>query len=138
MPQYWICVSNRTNFEIAKKKRIWGASERHKIQWYKMKIGDLLIFYIIKERVIDGLFKVAGDPYNDTRRVFKDGNYPLRVKIEPIYIPDNPVSFGKELRNQVEFIKNKQMWSGYLRRAVMRISETDFNTLTDSLKHSEQ
>ena len=46
---YWLCITNRENWEIIEKHNIWGVSERHKNTIMKVKKGDKLVFYVKQE-----------------------------------------------------------------------------------------
>lgn len=133
MSQNWICVTNRTNFERVLKHKRWGVAERYKKEWEATRIDDTLIFYIIGDQVLGGILKVSKSPFRETKRIFEGGTYPFRMEVAVMHLPDNPIPFSAEIRDTLELIKNKRIWSGPLRRAMVCLSEKDFKTLSDAI-----
>ena len=81
---------------------------------------------------ITGIFEAISEPYKDSTKIFKpygsEQTFPYRVKLKPIIMFEKPVNF-KELVPKLSFIKNKQRWSGALRRAMVEIPEKDYNLI---------
>lgn len=149
MTNYWLCITNNQNWEIIKRKKIWGVSKRHEQAIRKSKIGDKLVFYvkqenqkgkIIEPRIV-GIFEVASDVYEDSTRIFKtppktkEEAYPLRIKIKPLIIGE--IKF-KPLIPQLMFIKNKKRWSGHLMGKAMRIIPKEDYELIKKLIENKQ
>ena len=129
---YWLCITNRENWEIVKKHNIWGVSERHRKMILQVKEGDKLVFYVKQEirgkekypSAIVGIFEAVSEPYKDETEIFRGGIYPWRVKIKPIKLGE--IEF-KPLIPKLKFIKNKNGWTGYLMGKAMReIPEEDY------------
>ena len=137
MPQNWICIVNRANFEIILKHKIWGVSEKFRYRLNNTKVGDNLIFYITKEKVLAGIFNVSKAPYKETKKIFEGGTYPFRIGVEKAFMPNKPISFSKELRANVTFIKNKRKWQLHFYRAMVSISDQDFQILEKAMKKSK-
>jgi predicted RNA-binding protein len=137
---YWLCVTNEENWRVVKEKNVWGVAERFKSAIQRVKPGDKLIFYVMqtkkdKEVVpsrIVGIYEVISEPYRDSTKIFKaygsESTFPYRVKLKPAKIFDKPLFF-KELVPKLSFIRNKQRWSGSLRRAMVEIPEKDYNII---------
>jgi|GEM_PF-5976199 len=49
----------------------------------ELSIGDVIVFYKAKEGFA-GIWKVVKPYYRDTSKIWDDGVYPNRVKIEPV------------------------------------------------------
>ena len=140
---YWLCVTTEANWNVVKEKNVWGVGERFKSAIQRVKPGDKLIFYVMQTRKnkdvipsrITGIFEAISEPYKDSTKIFKpygtEQTFPYRVKLKPIKIFEKPITF-KELVPKLSFIKNKQRWSGALRRAMVEIPEKDYKTLTES------
>ena len=140
---YWLCVTTEANWNVVKEKNVWGVGERFKSAIQKVKPGDKLIFYVMQTKKnkdvipsrITGIFEAISEPYKDSTKIFKpygtEQTFPYRVKLKPIKIFEKPITF-KELVPKLSFIKNKQRWSGALRRAMVEIPEKDYKTLTES------
>ena len=136
---YWLCITNRENWEIIKKHNIWGVSERHKNTIMKVKKGDKLVFYVKQEvqgkekypSMIVGIYEVASEPYRDETEIFEGGTYPWRIKIKPIKLGE--IEF-KPLIPQLKFIRNKLRWSGHLMgRAMIKLPEEDYQIISGLL-----
>ncbi|KUH34829.1 hypothetical protein APY94_00190 [Thermococcus celericrescens] len=142
--KYWLCITNRDNWEVVKKKNVWGVAKRHKNTIAKVKPRDKLVFYVKQERKdkevlepkIVGIFEVVSEHYTDSSRIFKSPShlnetYPLRVKIKPIKLGE--VGF-KPLIPKLKFITNKKKWSGHLMGKAMReIPEEDYKLIESLL-----
>ena len=132
---YWLCITNRENWEIIKKHNIWGVSERHRRMIAQVRKGDRLVIYVKQEirgkekypSAIVGIFEAVGEVYKDETEIFKGGVYPWRVKIRPIKLGE--VNF-KNLVPKLSFIRNKERWSGHLvGRAMIKISGEDYRII---------
>ena len=137
---YWLCITNRDNWNVIKKRKIWGVPKRHKNTIAKVKPGDKLLIYVKQERKdkqilepkIVGIYEVVNEPYEDSKRIFKspphlNETYPLRVKIKPVKLGE--VDF-KQLIPRLKFITNKKKWSGHLMGKAMReIPEEDYKLI---------
>ncbi|USS41579.1 EVE domain-containing protein [Thermococcus aggregans] len=142
--KYWLCITNRDNWEVIKEKNIWGVPKRHKNTIAKVKPGDKLLIYVKQERKdkqilepkIVGIFEVVSEPYEDSKRIFKspphlNETYPLRVKIKPVKLGE--IDF-KPLIPKLKFITNKKKWSGHLMGKAMReIPEEDYKLIESLL-----
>jgi len=134
---YWLCITNKENWEIIKEENLWGIPEKRKMP--DIKPSDKLIFYVKQEGPKDypkivGVFEAISEPFDDKTKIFKappNSNevYPHRVKLKLEKIFDPPKNF-KEIKDKVSFIKNKQYWSlSLLGRAMIKINENDFKIL---------
>ena len=143
---HWLCITNEENWNVIRKNNVWGVPERHKNTIARVKPGDKLLIYLKQERDKDKIiepriaaaYEVTSQVFKDSSRIFKSppsmGNesFPLRIKLKPIKIFDKPVDF-KSLIPKLNFIKNKQKWSGHLMGKAMReIPEEDYKLIMDS------
>jgi len=139
---YWLCITTEENWEVIKKKNIWGVAERHKNAITKVRLGDKCLIYvmstkkngeIIPPRIV-AAYEVISEVFRDSARIFKsppnkNESYPLRIKLKPIKIFLKPVNF-KSLIPKLRFIKNKQKWVGHIQGKAMReIPEEDYNLI---------
>ena len=139
---YWLCVTTEANWNVVREKNVWGVGERFKKAIQRVKPGDKLIFYVMQTRKnkdvipsrITGIFEAASEPYKESTKIFKpygtENTFPYRVKLKPIKIFEKPINF-KKLVPKLSFIKNKQKWTGSLRRAMIEIPEKDYKTITE-------
>ena len=135
--KYWLCITNRENWEIIKKENVWGIPKKRKMP--DVKIGDKLVFYVKQKGLKDypkivGVFEAISEPFEDNSKIFKappnsNETYPHRIKVKPVEIFEPPKNF-KELKDKVSFIKNKQYWSlSLLGRAMIEITKNAFEIL---------
>ncbi|EJG07271.1 UPF0310 protein [Methanofollis liminatans DSM 4140] len=136
---YWFASSNRDNWEIIRKKNIWGIPKRNKAIIQRVKIGDAIVIYVAQKKEGDtvlpsavvGAYEIVSEGYEDHKPVFitpesmGDEIFPYRVKLQPIKIFTEPVEF-KPLIPRLMFIKNKTMWTGHIRVAMREIPKEDY------------
>jgi predicted RNA-binding protein len=144
---YWFASSNRDNWEIIKKKNIWGIPIRNKAIIERVKPGDNILIYVSQKKendeilpsAITGAFEIISKGHKDTIPIFitpeKMGNevFPYRVRLKPIKIFKEPLEF-KQLIPKLKFIKNKTMWTGHIRVAMREIPEEDYKFILKSAK----
>jgi len=143
---FWLCITNEENWQIVKKKNIWGVPERHKNTISKVKKGDRCLIYVKQERIgnelkesrIVGEYEVESEVFKDSSRIFKsppnmhNESFPYRIKLKPIKVFKKPIEF-KPLIPKLNFIKNKKKWSGHLMGKAMReIPEKDYKLIINS------
>jgi predicted RNA-binding protein len=132
---YWLCITNAENWEVAKNRKVWGVNDRHKNKISQVKPGDILIFYITKSHEVGGIMKADSEPYMSTEKIFSPTGFasgeifPNRVKLKSQIIVDKPINF-KELVPKLKFIKNKKFWAGSLQgKATRLIPKEDYETV---------
>ncbi len=143
---FWLCITNEENWQIIKKKNIWGVAERHKNTISKVKKGDICLIYVKQERIGDelkesrivGEYEVESEVFRDSSRIFKsppnmyNESFPYRIKLKPIKVFKKPIWF-KPLIPKLNFIKNKKKWSGHLMGKAMReMPEEDYKLIINS------
>ena len=131
---YWLCVTNEDNWKVVRARKVWGVPERRgKRQIEAVKSGDYLVFYVTPKRV-GGIFRVVSEPFESREKVFswadfgREEVFPFRVRLEPNVVAKEPVSFDR-LVGKLSFTKGRKRWSIMLRRAMLRISERDFEVI---------
>lgn len=144
MTHYWLCITNRENWNVVQQLKIWGVAERHRNTINKANPGDRLVFYLVSEPIdgerlesaVGGEAEIASEVFKDTRKIFKRGSvkkkgeiFPLRVNLSNVNPFKEEILF-KPLIPHLQFIKNKKKWSGHIQGKAMRlISEEDFNRI---------
>ena len=139
---YWLCVTSEENWRVIRENNVWGVADRFKGTIQRVKPGDKPVFYVMQTKKdkevipsrIVGIFEVISEPYRDSTKIFKayrtESTFPYRVKIKSVKIFDKPLFF-KELVPKLSFIKNKQRWSGSLRRAMVEIPKEDYKVIAE-------
>ncbi|MDN7026127.1 EVE domain-containing protein [Methanoculleus sp. FWC-SCC1] len=136
----WLAISNRENSDVVIRKHVWGVPKRYANTIGRVQPGDTVLVYV-GQKIVDrdvlppaltGAFAVTSGVYEDTSRIFTapqklgDEVFPLRITLKPIKLFDPPMEF-KQLLEHLQFITNKQQWSGHLRGKAMReIPEEDY------------
>ncbi|MCE5298628.1 MAG: EVE domain-containing protein [Methanoregulaceae archaeon] len=142
MIQRWLCISTRANDEVTRKILVWGVAKRFANIISRVQKGDTLLMYtmqVIVDReifpsAVTGIYEAISEVYEDESPVFftpkARGNeiFPLRVKVKPVKIFEEPIPF-KPLVPKMTFIKNKTMWSGSIRTAMRVIPEEDYKLI---------
>jgi len=135
MVNYWLCVTNEENWDIIRRKRIWGIPARYKWLISKVQKGDFFVFYVSPKK-ITGIFQAVSEPFKDYRRLFsykgfkRKEIFPHRVKVKPLVIAKEPIQFDNLVR-KLKFIINKDKWMGYIRRAMIPIPKEDYDLIFD-------
>lgn len=141
--KYWFCITNEENWEVVKKRKIWGIIERYQNQAGKVEAHDLLTFYV-KPKRIGGIFKTVSTIFKSNERIFdtvgfaKKEIFPYRLRLEPILVPKKLVEFPP-LITKLDFIKRKDnKWGGSIFGKTMRqISKNDYELIFHELKKFE-
>ena len=142
MVNYWLCITDQENWHVIKSELVWGVSGRYKAIMEQVKLGDLLVFYVKPKRIC-GIFIVSSEPYTSTKRIFKSGGisgqeiFPHRVKLKPLIVLDECLDF-ESLISRLNFIRKKDRWTAYLRRAMVPLSEYDFKLIEGALKMKQK
>jgi len=138
MVSYWVCVTNKENWEIVKREKTWGVSRKNQKLLEKTEIGDFLVFYV-KTNKLGGIFKIISKPFESEEEIFGSAGlvqskiYPYRVKLDPMIIPKEPIPF-EGLIPRLGFIVNKEQWGSYLRKAMIRVRRESYEVMRQSLK----
>jgi predicted RNA-binding protein len=137
MVNYWLCVTNKENWDIVRKERVWGIPERYRGLIGKVQKGDFLAFYVSPKK-ITGVFHTVSEPFEDRKKIFshegfeKKEIFPHRVRVEPVLIAEAPVQFDR-LIQKLKFIIRKKKWMGYLRRAMVLIPKEDYDLILSTI-----
>lgn len=136
MVNYWLCVTNETNWSIVREKKIWGIPKRYKWLIGRVGQGDFLVFYVSPKR-ITGIFKATSQPFQDEEKIFNSEGFdrevfPHRVRLEPVIIAKEAIPFDS-LVPKLQFILSKKNWQGYLRRAMIAIPKEDYYLILDAI-----
>ena len=133
-------MTNEENWNVMKKRNVWGVPERDRRRIEEVRPGDYLVFYVMPLRVA-GIFRATCEAFESSEPIFNWGEFgrhevfPYRVRLEPVVIPEEPLQF-KELIPKLRFITNKRMWSGHLRRAMRTIPKDDYEVIVSLMKRT--
>ncbi|MFA4877048.1 MAG: EVE domain-containing protein [Methanoregula sp.] len=149
MVSYWLAITNHENWDIVKKKNIWGVAKRHLKTIERVKEGDTLLIYVSRKEidrhkfspvVITGVFEITSSVFQNYSPLFKTPDnmkkeiFPYRIKLKTKNIFKEPIEF-KSLVPKLNFIKNKEFWGLHIRgRAMRSITEEDYNLICENKK----
>ena len=134
--KYWLCVTNKDNWKIIQKKKIWGVPKNKKGIMSRVKIGDDLIFYV-KPKKIGGVLKAASESFESEKKIFRpitdESIFTNRITLKEVLVPKNPINVRK-LVPKLSFIKNKEKWGWYLRGTMRLIPKEDYEIIKSALR----
>ena len=125
----WLAVTSPKNYEICSEKRLWGV-ERAVRLIKEVKPGDLIIFYVKREKKVRDVWIVETEAFEDRRRVWPDKVYPYRVNIHQLFKGSANI---EELASTLNFIKNVSIWGSYLQREMVRLCSEDAKILVTAI-----
>lgn len=133
-------MTNEENWNVVKKRKVWGVPDRDRRRIEQVKLGDYLVFYVMPLRVA-GVFRAISEGFESSEPIFSWGEFgrpeifPYRVRLESMIIPEEPLQFT-ELIPKLKFITNKKIWTGHLRRAMRTIPKEDYEVVVTSMKRT--
>lgn len=114
-----------------------GVPHASKKQIERVKMGDLIVFYVTPKRIC-GIFEVVSNAFESNEVLFKWGEFgkeeifPYRIKIKPKHIAGTPIMIDS-LVPKLQFIKYKVIYSVHLRKAMQEIPKEDFELINEYL-----
>ena len=145
---YWLCITTEENWNVIRKKNVWGVQEKHRNTIGRVKAGDKCLIYVMSTKKDDEMipprimasYEVTSTVKTDKSKIFKppernrNETFPLRIKLKPERVFKKPVEF-KPLIPKLRFIKNKQKWTGHIQSKAMReIPEEDYLLIMNSAR----
>ena len=90
----WMIVTSPENFELSAQRQftLLGIKSRHRRKAERMRVGDLLVYYLIRQSVFAGACRIASTMFEEHERIWyapgkPDEDYPWRVNTEPLVMP---------------------------------------------------
>ena len=131
---YWFCAINEETWRITRDRNLWGVGDWQPALISGIKENDRVVFYIIGE-AFGGTFEVISAPYINEKEFFTGKLYPNCVKLEARIIPEKPKVPTSECIKELEFLRNKNIWSVHLiGRPVLPIPIHDYLIIEQFLK----
>lgn len=124
------------NTEKCFEAKVFGAvNSRTALRMAELSPGDILVFYKAKEGFA-GIWKVTTPCYNDKTKIWEDGEYPTRVKIEPIVVlkPDQYVD-AKTMVDDLEMVTHPLYYGIAFRENLKEIPEKDYELIKKRLEN---
>jgi predicted RNA-binding protein len=128
---YWLDLFTGTTWEefLAAGGEVSGFPERRWKAVQQIKPGDYLLCYLTGISRWIGVLEVVSEPYRDNTAIWKDEEYPSRVRVRPLatLTPETAVPV-LELRDQLtvfQDLKHPNAWSGSFRGSPARWKPAD-------------
>ncbi len=140
----FVVVDHRTDDKIIKaidvlkdrvKEKFWSLN-KNSGNFNRIRKGDKVIFYMggRNGQKLMGRCTLASEPYPLTSEQKKQiKGYPSSmfshsVSLEDIKMWKEPLPIV-DLKEELAFIKNKDLWKKYFRRSIIPLSDEDYNTI---------
>jgi predicted RNA-binding protein len=140
----FVVVDHRTDDKIIKaidvlkdrvKEKFWSLN-KNSGNFNRIRKGDKVIFYMGGRdgQKLMGRCTLASEPYPLTSEQKKQiEGYPSSmfshsVSLEDIKMWKEPLPIV-DLKEELAFIKNKDLWGKYFRRSIIPLSDEDYNTI---------
>jgi len=142
MPQYWMIVTSKENFEATRERdfSVQGVKSRHRKKAMEMQPGDKLIFYVTGLQQFAGIAEVTSEFFEGEEQIWtsgkKDENYPWRVEIAPELILDEADWVDSEVfKDKLEHISKwpEEHWKLAFQGNVHQLPESDYHTVKSVL-----
>ena len=106
----------------------------------KIKKGDLLICYLTGVSRFIGILEVISEPFQDNSPIWKDEDFPSRLKVKPIItLKPNTAIPVHTLRDNLSFfqnLKSPHAWTGAFRSSPAKWSKDDGDAILAALKNA--
>jgi predicted RNA-binding protein len=76
---YWICITNKENWNVIANEHIWGVKYSQKRNIERIEIGDKIIFYV-KGGILKGIFESNSMMYESKEKLFNPHPYIIKMK----------------------------------------------------------
>lgn len=134
---YWLMVASEESFAATVKsnKLAFYGDVRGYNLISQTSIGDFIIFYITKKKIIKGVFKIASAPYLDESPMYgdlRDLSWNQRVDLTAI---DSEASIDfPRISLNMDLVRDKRVsYQAYLVRTLVPLSFADFGVITREL-----
>lgn len=133
----WLMVTSEESFNATLTKGVLGfyGDSKGAATIRRTAVGDQIIFYVTKKRVVRGLFTVESTPFLDESPLYgdhRDQEWNQRIRIKAL---DSTAEYDfTMLRWDLDFIVDKGIsYSAYLVNTLIPLSDKDFSTIIDAL-----
>jgi len=155
--KYWCISTSPDNWEICRKKSVWGMDARYYVTLKKfLRTGDRAVVYISRKKEFVAVVEFTGKHYFTEKDIgWTKGRakflFPYRINFRIIHESRNPpqISFStKEIENKAKWIKPNFIddivfitdkgttWNQFLQVSIIRITEEDFDTVSRAIMES--
>jgi hypothetical protein len=122
--------------------RISGFRERRWKTVQKIKQGDYLLCYLTGVSRFIGILEVVSEPFKDNSTIWKDEDFPCRLKVEVILQlePDTalPVHHLKNQLSIFQDLKSPHAWTGHFRGSPAKWKTADGEAVVEALNEAKK
>ena len=119
-----------------------GFRERRRKTVQQIKKGDYLLCYLTGVSRWIGVLEVVSPPYKDQTPIWKDEEFPRRVKVKTIaaLTPETavPVLQLKDQLSIFQNLRNPNAWTGYFRGSPGKLKTSDGKMVVDAIFESQK
>ena len=133
----WLMVTSEESFNATLAKGVLGfyGDSKGAATIRRTAIGDRIVFYVTKKRVVRGLFTVESVPFLDESPLYcdrRDQEWNQRIRVKAL---DSTAEYDfTMLRWDLDFIVDKGIsYSAYLVNTLIPLSDKDFATIIDAM-----
>lgn len=143
MPKHWMVMTSPENFAVSRTNGFKVDGFKDNIQGrrvYRMKPGDLIVYYINKIYKFGGITEVTGEPYRDDKNriwVEADEIWPLRIPLRlHTVLDDEQLVDVRRMIPKLSFIKGSlgANWGLAFQGSIRTIPEDDFNLIASEIR----
>jgi hypothetical protein len=128
----WLLITNEENYRLCVEDSTWGNPKRSQIEG--MRPGDRILFYIKRPHMVIGAAGlVSSEVYEDRRPLWKDREYPFRLRLLILLEPKVQVPI-KPLVAHLPGFGNTPNWRQKLQRSQLELSPADAAFLWDTIR----
>jgi hypothetical protein len=113
---------------------VMGFNEKKRSAASRLQPGDRILCYLSKVSAFVGVMEVAGPSYFDTKPIWSDGLFPVRI---PVRIPHElPLANAVPIRSlmgQLSFLKPGPGWTIYVRSSPRKWLDSDARAVLDAV-----
>jgi predicted RNA-binding protein len=129
------------NTEKCFEHQVFGLNLAHsKVikSFIEAKPDDILVFYKAKEGFA-GIWKITSSCYTDKTPIWKDAEYPTRVKIKPV-IPLRPDQYvdARTMVEDLDMVTHPQYWGIAFRENLKEITQKDYELIKRRLEEANK
>jgi HKD family nuclease/predicted RNA-binding protein len=128
----WLLITNADNYRLCVEDSTWGNPTRSKIE--KMRPGDRVLFYIKSPHsAIGAVGLVSSEVFEDRRPLWKDREYPFRLRLQILLEPRVQVPF-KPLVPHLAGFRDARSWGTRLQTSQLELLPSDAAYLWDTIR----
>lgn len=132
----WLMVTSEESFNATARAGVlgfYGNQAGHNLI-SQTAVGDRIIFYITKKKVLRGLFEIASEPYLDESRLYgdhRDTEWNQRLKLRVIDARAEADIYS--VCDHLEFTNKSLNFGMYLLKTLRKLPPADVETITSAM-----